>query len=53
VTINSLEDLVDIAIDCNKRVIFDDSLEVYAVADGDIVYYYSENNQRLDSWLDL
>jgi hypothetical protein len=53
VTINSLEDLVDIAIDCNKRVIFDDSLEVYAVADGDIVYYYSENTQRLDSWLDL
>jgi hypothetical protein len=53
VTINSLEDLVDIAIDCNKRVIFDDSLEVYAVADGDIVYYYSENNARLDSWLDL
>lgn len=53
ITINSLEDLVDIAIDSNKRVIRDESLEAYAVTDGDIVYYYSQANQRLESWLDL
>jgi hypothetical protein len=52
ISINSLEDLVDIAIDSNKRVIFDPSLDVYAVIDGDLVYYFSKDPFNVDIWLD-
>jgi hypothetical protein len=52
VTISSLEDLVDIAIDSNKRVIYDETLDAYGVADGDIVYYYGDEGD-IDSWLDM
>ena len=52
VSINTLEGLVDIAIDSNKRVIFDPSLEVYAVVDGDLVYYFSTDPFNIDVWLD-
>lgn len=52
VQINDLEGLVDVAIDSDKRAIYDDSFEGYAVVDGDIVYYYSPHD-RLDSWLDI
>lgn len=52
ISINTLEDLVDIAIDSNKRVVFDTSLEVYAVVDGDLVYYYSADPFSIDAWLD-
>ena len=52
VSINTLEDLVDIAIDSNKRVIFDPTLEVYAVVDGDLVYYFSTDPFNIDVWLD-
>lgn len=52
ISINTLEDLVDIAIDSNKRVIFDPSLEVYSVVDGDLVYYFSTDPFSVDVWLD-
>jgi hypothetical protein len=52
ISINNLEDLVDIAIDSNKRVIYDSSLEVYSVIDGDLVYYFSRDPFNIDVWLD-
>ena len=52
IAISTLEDLVDIAIDSNKRVIFDPSLDVYAVVDGDLVYYFSRDPFNIDVWLD-
>lgn len=52
ISINTLEDLVDIAIDSNKRVIYDSSLEVYSVVDGDLVYYFSLDPFSIDVWLD-
>lgn len=51
--ISSLEDLVDVAIDSNKRVIYDDEFSAYSVSDGDLVYYYAENPTMLTSWLEL
>lgn len=36
----SLEDLVDVAIDSEKRVVYDAEKEVYAVIDGEQIYYY-------------
>lgn len=51
--IDSLEDLVDIAIDTNKRVIYDPEIEAYAVADSDLVYYYAVDPRAVSSWLDL
>lgn len=40
VPVESLEDLVDIGIDVSKRVIYDRERDVYAVIDGQMVYYY-------------
>lgn len=51
VHINSLEDLVDVAIDSNKRVLHDIELSTYAVVDGDIIYYHSTDRSMIDSWL--
>lgn len=42
VSVDSLEDLVGIAIDSRKRVLFDESQEVYVVIDGPTVYYLGE-----------
>lgn len=53
VRIDSLEDLVDVAIDSNKRVIYDDEYDAYAVVDGDLVYYFATDRLRVDSWLDV
>ena len=53
VKIDSLEDLVDIAIDSNKRVVFDPEFAAYAVVDGDLIYYFSTDPRRIDSWLDV
>lgn len=53
VRVESLEDVVDIAIDTNKRVIFDANLEAYGVVDGDIVYYYTPGEDELRDWLDV
>ncbi|MCQ4333675.1 DUF5305 domain-containing protein [Natronomonas sp. F2-12] len=53
VYINSLEDLVDIAIDTGKRVIHDPELEVYGVVDEDIVYYHASDPTTVDSWVNF
>lgn len=44
VPVNSLADLVDIAIDTNRRVVHDSNRQVYAVVDGNVVYYYGVVN---------
>lgn len=44
VPMETLEDLVDIGIDMNKRVIYDSGRGVYAVIDGEMVYYYGEES---------
>jgi len=46
VQLDTLEDVVDVAIDGNQRVIYDQRSELYAVIDGDMIYYYS----RKGSW---
>lgn len=48
---DTLEDLVDIAIDSNSRVIYDRDLDTYAVIQGDLVYYYTTNESELADWL--
>ena len=48
--IDTLEDLVDIAIDSNKRVIYDEEYEAYGVVDGDVVYYYVER-EEFEQWM--
>ena len=53
VHINTLEDLVDVAIDSNKRVVHDEDVGAYSVVDGDLVYYYSPRRGDIDSWLDV
>lgn len=53
VHINTLEDLVDVAIDSNKRVVHDEDVGAYSVVDGDLVYYYSPTRGDIDSWLDV
>jgi hypothetical protein len=53
VAIKSLEDLVDIAIDTNKRVIYDATIDTYAVIDSSDVYYFSPEESTTDRWLDL
>jgi len=42
VEMDSLEDLVDVAIDASKRVVYDDGAGWYVVIDGDVVYRYVE-----------
>lgn len=42
VRIGSLADLVEIAIDTNKPVVLDEQQDVFAVIDGEVVYYYGE-----------
>ena len=53
VYINSLEGIVDIAIDTNKRVIYDADLETYSVVDENIIYYYARDPTAVSSWLNL
>jgi hypothetical protein len=53
VYINSLEDLVDIAIDTGKRVIHDPELETYGVVDDDLVYYHASDPTTIDSWVNF
>ena len=53
IPIDAVEDLVDIAIDSNKRVIYDTTYETYGVVDGDIVYYYAEGDDEFKEWLDV
>ena len=44
VPLSSLEDVVDVAIDTNKRVIYDETQDRYAVIDGNTVYDYTVDN---------
>lgn len=53
ISIVALEDLVDVAIDSSRRVIFDPEIDTYAVIDGDEIYYYTHNRDDTDPWLDL
>lgn len=50
---DSLEDLVDIAIDSNGRVIYDRSLDAYAVVQDDLVYYFITDETELTEWLNI
>ncbi|WP_226005357.1 DUF5305 domain-containing protein [Natrinema salinisoli] len=40
ITVSTLEDLVDIAIDCDRRVLEDESVGGYYVVDGESLYAY-------------
>jgi len=51
IRIDTLEDLVDIAIDSGKRVIYDDAYDAYGVVDADIVYYYGSGENDFTDWL--
>ncbi|TQQ82288.1 DUF5305 family protein [Halonotius roseus] len=53
VSVNSIEDLVNVGIDANKRVIYDPDLSVYTVADGDVTYYYTTEPASLQRWTHL
>lgn len=52
VRVDSLEDLVDIAIDSEKRVVHDERFDADAVVDGDVVYYFTTEPFAVASWLD-
>jgi hypothetical protein len=45
VDVRSLEALVDVAIDSSKRVIRDPERDLYAVLDGEVVYYYRPGSE--------
>ena len=53
VSVNSIEDLVNVGIDANKRVIYDPDLAVYTVSDGDVTYYYTTEPANLQRWAHL
>lgn len=54
VQLDSLEDVVDVAIDGNQRVIHDERLDLYAVIDGDMTYYYCrEGSWNQVAWPDV
>lgn len=44
VHMDSVEDVVDVAIDMDKRVIYDPSRDVHAVIDGTMLYYHGPEN---------
>lgn len=46
VALDSLPDLVDVAIDSSSRVVHDEAQSVYAVYAGDVVYYYAQGDAR-------
>lgn len=50
---DSLEDLVDVAIDTSSRVIHDRQLDAYAVVQGELVYYYTPDDTGVDDWLEV
>jgi hypothetical protein len=45
VALDTLEDVVDVAIDTNERVVHDEHRELFAVVNGAVVYYYAERGQ--------
>lgn len=50
---DSLEDLVDVAIDSNGRVIYDRNIDAYAVVEGDIVYYFTTDESEFSDWFEV
>lgn len=48
--LSTLEGLVDIAIDSNKRIVYDPSQGKYAVIDAEMVYLYGENSDQDFLW---
>ena len=53
VRIEGLTDLLDIAIDCNKRIIHDPTQGRYAVVDGSVLYEYNEVLDQIDAYIDV
>ncbi|WP_336021588.1 DUF5305 family protein [Halobellus salinisoli] len=53
ISILTLEDLVDVAIDTNRRVIHDPQIDAYAVIDSSEIYYYAIEEVAADEWLDI
>lgn len=49
VAVDSLEGLVDVAIDTDSRVVHDETQDAYIVIDGPVVYYYSPGGTLFDS----
>ncbi|WP_049922016.1 DUF5305 domain-containing protein [Halopiger djelfimassiliensis] len=45
VSLDSLEDVVDVAIDANERVVHDRQRGLFAVVSGSVVYYYSHRGR--------
>ena len=46
IPVDSLLDVVDIAIDSEKRVIHDAAKEIYAVVDGNVIYEYRDDDGK-------
>jgi len=53
ISILTLEDLVDVAIDTNRRVIHDPQIDAYAVIDSTEIYYYAIEDVQADEWLGI
>jgi hypothetical protein len=53
VYVSSIEDLVNVAIDTDKRVIHDSDLSVYTVTDGEVIYYYTAEPSDLERWANI
>jgi len=53
IRIESLEGLVDIAIDQNKRVLYDPNYDAYAVIESNVVYYFATGERAFDDWLEV
>ncbi|MFB6232633.1 MAG: DUF5305 family protein, partial [Haloarculaceae archaeon] len=53
VYVSSVEDLVNVAIDTDKRVIHDSDLSVYTVTDGEVIYYYTAEPSDLERWANI
>lgn len=51
--LDSIKDVVNVGIDADKRIIYDPTLDVYTVADGDRVYYFAENSSDIEQWMDI
>lgn len=49
VAMASIEDLVDVAIDQEKRVIYDPVLDTHAVIDEEVVYYHGPTEPRTEA----
>jgi hypothetical protein len=50
---DSLEDLVDVAIDSNSRVIYDRNLDAYATVEDNLIYYFVTDETEFTEWFDV